>query len=153
MKVVLLQDIPKVGKKYEVKEVADGFGRNVLLKSGKVKLATAQTLKEVEVIKKNKVASQMQSAREFENLIKILKDSVIQVKAKASKEGALFAGVHKLEICQAFKKQIGLELEEESIVLDKPIKKTGDFSIKITNGEPGARHLEADLKIAILPLE
>jgi large subunit ribosomal protein L9 len=151
MKVVLLQDIPKVGKKYEVKDVADGFGRNVLLKSGKVKLATPQTLNEIELIKKNQVAFQMKSAEEFQRLVQILKESKVTLKARASKEGALFASIHKKEICEAVKKQLGLSVEEEMMVLDKPIKHTGDFSLKITNGEPGARHLEANLNLIILP--
>lgn len=150
MKVVLLKDVPKVGKKHQVLEVADGFARNVLLKQGKAVMATAEALKKVESIEKQKVASDLHNARVFEALAKDLSQVVVLIKAKANSEGQLFAGLKTKDIAEALKNQTGILVAESALELPKPIKIKGDYTLKLTNGQGGVGRLETELKISVI---
>ena len=98
MKIILLKDVPKVGKKHETKEVPDGYGRNFLLKRGLAEIATASAIKRVEEIKKTAaVEKKIQEDLLMKNL-EDLNDITITLKEKANEEGHLFAGIHKEEI-------------------------------------------------------
>lgn len=152
MKIVLLQDVPKVGKKYEVKEVADGFARNVLLKQNKAVIATPEALKKVEALQKEKAASDLHNIRVFQELAESLKQVVLVIQAKVGKEGHLFAGLHSKDVAEYLVKQTGIKVDPKFILLDKPLKTVGETTVKITNGESGTRHLEASLNISITPL-
>lgn len=149
MKVVLLKDIPKVGKKHQVLEVADGFARNVLLKQGQAMMATVEALKKVESIEKQKVASDLHNARAFEALAKDLSQVVVLIKAKTNSEGHLFAGLKTKDIVEALKHQTGIVVSENALELPKPIKTKGDYTLKLTNGQGGLGRLETDLKILV----
>lgn len=136
MKIILLRDVPKVGKKYETKEVPDGYGRNFLLKRGLAEIATTSAIKRVEEIKKN---VEVEKKIQEDLLIKNMEDIngiTITLKEKANEEGHLFAGIHKDEIISEIKKETRLDITPGYIELDKPIKKTGEFEIVISvNGK------------------
>ncbi len=136
MKIILLKDVPKVGKKYETKEVPDGYGRNFLLKRGLAEVATAGAIKRVEEIKKTAaVEKKIQEDLLMKNL-EDLNGITITLKEKANEEGHLFAGIHKEEIISEIKKETRLDIIPEYIDLDKPIKKIGEFDIGISvNGK------------------
>lgn len=136
MKVILLRDVPKVGKKYETKVVPDGYGRNFLLKRGLAEVATAGTIKRVEEIKKTAaVEKKIQEDLLMKNL-EDLNGITITLKENATEEGHLFAGIHKEEILSEIKKETRLDMIPEYIDLDKPIKRTGEFDIGVSvNGK------------------
>lgn len=136
MKVILLRDVPKVGKKHETKEVPDGYGRNFLLKRGLAEVATASAIKRVEEIKKTAaVEKKIQEDLLMKNL-EDLNGITITLKEKANEEGHLFAGIHKEEIISEIKKETRLDMIPEYIDLDKPIKKIGEFDIGVSvNGK------------------
>ena len=136
MKVILLQDVAKVGKKFDVKEISDGFALNFLIPQKKAKPATANAIKELESAKKkNDEIEQIKEAGLIES-IKALKDDTITVYAKISEEGSLFAKIGKKEIINSIKDQKALEIEEDNIVLEKPIKEGGEHTIEIkANGD------------------
>jgi len=71
MKVILLQDVPKVGKKYEIKNVKDGFARNFLLLKNLAKIAEAGTLKEIEAAKQKEAR---EKERRTESLVATMSD-------------------------------------------------------------------------------
>jgi large subunit ribosomal protein L9 len=131
MKVIFLKDVPRVGKRYEVKNVNDGYALNFLLPHKMVELATPKALKELETKKREIVVErQVQEDLLLRNLEE-LKGKTITITSKANEKGSLFSAIHKKEILEAMLKQHKATLSEESIILDKPIKETGEFDIPV----------------------
>lgn len=132
MKVIFLKDVPRIGRKGDTKEVNDGYATNFLLPRKLAEIATPKALKELEV-KNNqiKVERAVQDELLTKNLEEI-KEKVVTLEAKAGEKGSLFSSIHKKDIAEAMFKQHHITLDEEFIVLDKPIKTTGEFEIKLS---------------------
>lgn len=131
MKVILLQDVPKVGKKFEVKNVSDGYGVNFLLPKRLAQLATNQGIKELAVLKEKYEVEQQKRLETSKELIQQLNNETIKIEAKTSSEGKLFAGLGKQEIAEIIKDKIGLEINPDILQLEKPLKTIGEHKIKI----------------------
>ncbi|MFA5841567.1 MAG: 50S ribosomal protein L9 [Candidatus Paceibacterota bacterium] len=131
MKVIFLKDVPRVGKKYEVKNVADGFVKNMLLPKGLVELATEKAMSRVELLKKaNEAEKQVRENLIMKNVGE-LGGVVITLKEKTNEKGHLFAGIHNAELVKALKEQTRIDIEPEFIILEKPIRETGEFTIPV----------------------
>lgn len=131
MKVILLRDVAKLGRRYEVKNVADGFGRNFIIARGLGMVATAENLQKLETVKHQQEAEAKVREALLRKSLGDLKDVTIKLAVKTSPEGHLFAGIHQTEIAAALKKQKHLDLEPELIQLDKPIKQVGEYDIAV----------------------
>ena len=131
MKIIFLNDVPRVGKKYDIKEVNDGYAMNFLLPRKLAVTATPKAVAELEMRKKEiAIEREVQESLLLKNL-EAIKDKIITIKAKADEKGHLFAQVHKKEIIEAMKEQNRADIGEEFIVLEKPIKQIGEFEIQI----------------------
>src|SRR3990167_10297667 len=131
MRVIFLQDVPRVGKRYDIKEVNDGYAMNFLLPRKLAEVATPKTIAELEKRKKNiEIEREVQEDLLMKNLEEI-KGKVLNIKAKTDEKGHLFSGIHKKEIVEEMKKQNHADIAEEFIVLEKPIKEVGEFEIPI----------------------
>ncbi len=131
MKVILTKDVPKVGKRHDIKEVNDGYAANFLLPRQLAIPATAQAISDLEKRKKEIVVErEIQEELLMKNLEEI-KGKVITIKGKANEKGNLFSAIHKKEIVDAMKLEHRAEINEEFIVLEKPIKEIGEFEIPI----------------------
>ena len=131
MKVIFLHDVPRVGKKYEVKEVPGGYAMNFLIPRKLAEPATPKALAMLE-IRKNEilVVKEVQNELLMKNLEEI-KGKVVHITAKADDKGHLFSGIHTKEIVTAMKKEHRADITSEFIVLEKPIKEVGEFEIQI----------------------
>lgn len=138
MKVILLKDVKKVGKKYEVKDVADGFAVNMLIPNGSAIIASAGNLKNLEAKKQADMAHNAKNIEEIERVLNEIKGSGITITEKANEKGHLFAGVHKEKIAEEVKKQKGVEIKAEAILLSKPLKEFGEHKIAVRVGEKEA---------------
>ncbi len=131
MKVILNEDIKSIGKKGEIIEVADGYGRNFLLKKKKAILATEGGIKEVKAIKEKineKKAAELQEAKD---LAAILDGQEIVFHEKVGTEGRLFGAVTNKEICEQVNKQFNLNLDKKKFDLKDTIKHLGIENCKI----------------------
>ena len=135
MKIILLQDVAKVGRKNEIKELNDGFARNFLLGQGRAILATPGNLAKVEELKKFKNQQQERTVSSAQQLIETLNDQALEIKTKASDEGHLFSSFHKKDLIDEIKKQFGLDLAEKLIDLPKPLKQLGEHKIALQLGD------------------
>jgi len=135
MKIILLQDVAKVGRKHEVKDVNDGFARNFLLGQGRALPATPANLAKIEQITKTKIEQNTRTANSVQQLYEILKDNPLVIKVKANEVGHLFASLHEKEIEAEIKKQFGLDVPLNLIKLDQPIKQTGESKIALKLGD------------------
>ncbi len=131
MKVIFLQDVARVGKRHDIKEVNDGYAMNFLLPRKLAELATPKAVVELEKRKKNiQIEREVQEDLLMKNLEEI-KGKTITIKAKADEKGHLFSKIHTKEIVEEMKKQNHADISEEFIVLEKPIKEVGEFEIPI----------------------
>lgn len=131
MKVIFLKDVPRVGKKHDIKEINNGYAMNFLLPKKLAEIATPRNISELERRKKEIVIErEIQEELLFKNLEEI-KNKIITIKGKANEKGSLFSAIHKKEIIEKMKKENNIEISDECIILEKPIKKTGEFEIPI----------------------
>ena len=135
MKIILLKDVPKVGRKYEMKDISDGYALNLLIPKGLAIAATKDAIKRVDLEKsRDEGEKRVHQELLLKNLAE-LAGVTISMTEKANEKGHLFAGVHKLEIIPAIQKQTRLQIDAEHIVLDKPIKEIGMHEIQVRVGE------------------
>ena len=131
MKVVLLQDVKKIGKKGDVIEVSDGYGRNVLIRKGlgvegtKANLNTAAQRQESKVFK-DKVA-----ADEADIMAAQLKKVKVVIKVQCGEDGKIFGSVTGKDISEALEKQYKFKLEKKNIRLKSPIKTLGEYDVEV----------------------
>lgn len=131
MKVLLLKDIPKIGKKGDVKEVNQGHAMNFLLPR---KLAKAVNDSQVSQLKVQKEKQKEEELLQKDIAIKSvasLKGKTIVLKERSNDKGHLFSQIHKDEIQKAINNQLGVSVSLESILLDHPIKEIGESNIKL----------------------
>ncbi len=144
MKVILLKDVKGQGKKNDVIEVSDGYGRNFLIKNG---LATIATSTQVNNINISKAAEEKRNAAEKAEAIKLAKEletKTVVVEIKTGETGKLFGALNTQAIADALKKQ-GVDIDKKKIVLSDPIKSVGEYTITV---KPYAE-VSAKLKVIV----
>ena len=144
MKVILLQDVPKLGKKFEVKEVADGHAQNRLIPEGLVKPATKEALEWVEMQKELAGKVEEESLQKSQEMASQLDDREVQLLMKVGDEGQLFEGVTSQKIAERLK-EMGYDVKKSQIKLEEPLKELGEFPVKL-----GFEHnLEAEIRVIV----
>jgi len=135
MKVVLLVDVKKMGKKYDVIDVSSGHATNFLIPQKKAVQATGGKIKWAEEQKKNTVTEREIQANLLEKNVEDIKSAVVKMSGKVNEKGHLFAGIHKEELLKELTAQTGLSLDPDFIVLEKPVKEIGEFDIVVKSGK------------------
>jgi len=131
MKVILLRDVSKVGKKYDVRDVADGYARNFLLARGFAKLATAGAIAEIEKMQKGTEGRKEIQIALLEKALGDLEGRSISISKPANEKGHLFSHIHPQEIVEVLKEKTGISLPEDAIILKEPVKTLGAHTIEI----------------------
>ena len=138
MKVILLNDVKKLGRKYEVKEVASGYASNFLFPNKLATLASDAKQKELEVLTKRAEEERKIQEELLAKNLDSLKGAKATIVAKANDKGHLFQGLHNDEIVEALARDAHVTLESGMINLKEPIKATGEFDIPVTVGKESA---------------
>lgn len=131
MKVIFLKDVPRVGKRNEVKVVNDGYASNFLLPNKLAIVATDQAIKNLELKQKAIVVEREIEENLLIRNLKELEGKVIHLKGKANDKGHLFSSFHKKEIIEALKNEHHIDIKEDLIILDKPLKELGEVKVPI----------------------
>ncbi len=143
MKIVLLKDVPNLGKMGDIKEVKDGYGRNFLVRNGLAKLLTPQLEKQAVIMKEG----QEKIAGELKQKSLALKENIEKLKllfkTKIGKTGKIFGSITPIKIITELK-QKGINIEKSQI-LTEPIKIMGEHKIKIKLPQ----NIEAVLNVTI----
>ena len=129
MKVVLRADVDNVGKKGDIVDVADGFGRNYLVPRGFAIKATAGVEDQAKSMRRSRDLKDATDRGAAEEIAKTLVPAVITISAKAGPEGKLFGSVSAAELVDAVKAQTGVELDRRALSLDEHIKTTGTHTV------------------------
>ena len=134
MKVIFTVDVKGQGKKGEMKDVSDGYGRNYLLPRKLAVEATTDNMNALRLKEKAKAAAiAAEKAKALENA-KQLESIVVKVAARAGSAGKLFGAVTSQEISDALREQYGIEIEKQKIIQSEPIKSYGSYEVKCKFG-------------------
>ena len=127
MKVIFLQDVKGKGKKGDVKNVADGYAQNFLIKNGLAKEATNASLSTLAGQKKAEEkhnAELLSKAKELKEFLE-KEETVVTIKAKAGEDGRLFGAIPAKQIAEEFNKTFDLSLDRRKFELAAPIRALG----------------------------
>ena len=145
MKVILLEDVQTLGKKYEVREVKNGYARNFLISRGLAKTATRQALKWLEN-KKEAIEKEIEEDLKKEQAVASTLDGLeLNIPVKVGKEGQLFESISSQKIADKLK-EMGYDVKKSKIILEEPIKTLGEFPIKISL----EHNLEVEVRIIVV---
>ena len=141
MKVILSNDVDKLGNKGDVVSVADGYARNYLIPKGFAILASKGALKQAEVMQRARAERAEKEKGEAAARVATLGASPVYISARAGEEGRLFGSVTKADIARAIQDQLEEDIDRHLIRLDDPIRSLGTHQVEI--------HLHEDVNALI----
>ena len=128
MEIILLEDIDKVGDKYDIVKVKDGYGRNFLIPQKMAIIANAANRKRLDDIKSQEVATLAEKLSVFQEIAQQLKGKVLRIGAKSGTSGKIFGSVTNIQIAAALKEQLGIEVERKKVVVPEEAKELGSYT-------------------------
>lgn len=149
MKVILLEDVRKQGKKGDVIEVSPGYGRNYLIKNGLAVLADGKAMGQLKAKRKAEAkleAEELAEAKELKELIE-KEETVVEVKARSGEDGRLFGTVTSKQIADELKKQYDIKVDRRKIQLENNLSALGFYNVLIK------LHPEVDANIRVQVVE
>lgn len=144
MKVILLQDVDKVGKKYEVKRVASGYARNFLIPKGLAKLATEKSLEWLETQKEILKKKAEEELKTVQGRASGLDGLEVIIPVKIGEEEQLYESISAQKISDKLK-EAGFNIKKSQIALKEPIKELGEHPVKVHF----EHNLETEIKVIV----
>lgn len=131
MKVVFLEDVPNIAKAGDVKEVADGYGRNFLIPKKLAALVRPETTSRLEAQRREQTKKQEKMEAELARMADQLEGKEITLKAKAGAKERLYGRVTSADIAAALERTTGITVDKRKIELAEPIRELGSFDVAI----------------------
>ena len=144
MQVILIKDVEKLGKRYEIKEVSSGYARNYLIPKGLAIQASEKLLKWAEAQREKEEKKANEKLKKVSELVSAIDGLEIEIKVKVGKEDQLFEKINQQKISEGLK-ELGFEIKKSQIELEKPLEELGEFPVKIKFED----NLEAEVKVII----
>ncbi|MEK7519571.1 MAG: 50S ribosomal protein L9 [Patescibacteria group bacterium] len=145
MKVIFLQDVEKIGKKYEIKEVKTGFARNLLIPKGLAKPVTKEILAWVEKQKEVEEKKAEEGLKNFQVLASSLDGLEVMIQVKIGDKEQLFESINPQKISEKLK-EMGFNIKKNQIELTQPIEGVGEYPLKIKLDH----NLEVEIKVIVI---
>jgi len=145
MRVILLQDIDKLGKKYDIKEVADGYARNFLIPQGLAKPATEEALIWLETQKEIEAKKAEEDLKKIQELATAIDGQEIIIPLKVGEKEQLFETVTSQKISEKLK-ELGFDIKKSQIDLAQAIQELGEYPVKIKF----EHNLEAEIRVIVV---
>lgn len=144
MRVILLNDVENLGKKFEIKNVADGYAKNFLLPKGLAKMATKNAVLWAETQRDIAANASEQDLKRIQQLASSIDGQEIIIAVKTGEKNQLFESVNSQKIAEKLK-EAGFEIDKKQIDIAEPIKELGEFPVKIKF----SHNLEADIEVIV----
>ena len=148
MKVILLQDVDKLGKKHEVKNVKAGYARNFLFPKNLAKPATKEALQWLEAQREVAEKQAEEALKSAQETASALDGQEITIPVKIGDEGQLFESINVQKVSEKIK-EAGFDIKKNQIILEEPIKELGEFPLKIKF----AHNLEVEIMVIVVKEE
>ena len=149
MKVILTQDVPNLGLRGEIKDVANGYGRNFLMPQNLATLATPTMIKSTETQRNEATQRRKRAEEEMVTLAERLDGTSIELKVKAGIEKRLYGSITRSDIARAINANTGTEIDKRKVILAKPIRLLGTYDVVIRL----AQNATFRVKVTIQPEE
>lgn len=133
MKVILLKDVKGVGRKFEEKNVADGYAANFLLPRKLAVPMSGQSAAQVAELKRQAETHKSEDAKSLKESLAKLSGTTITLKMNANEQGHLFQSIHAEKLAKTLAEQ-GIKIGSEAIGLEHPIKEIGTFLVPVSIG-------------------
>jgi len=130
MKVILLENVDRLGKMGDVVAVKEGYARNYLIPKNKAKEASSGNLKTLEMLKKKQAQDETKRIGEAKAIADKISNLSLTIDAQAGEDEKLFGSVSNEMISDALKEE-GINIDKRDIVLDEPIKKLGVYQVVV----------------------
>lgn len=143
MKLILTKDVPELGHKGDVVEVADGYGRNYLVPKAYAVKATRGALRQAEAMRLAREEAERKALEDAQQLAQALSGSRIVVAARAGDEGKLFGSINANDVAEAIAKFTGVEVDRSIVVVAQPVKEIGLHEVTL---QP---HPEVDFNVTL----
>ena len=146
MKVILLKDIKRTGKKGDIKEVSDGYARNFLFPK---KLAVAANNTAVKELNEKNKSQEIKAQKEYEAAVELgkkMEEMNVVIYSKAGDGGRLFGSITSKDIAEQLKKQHSIEVDKRKISLDEPIRVLGSRIVEIKIHQKVTTKVRVDVK-------
>ena len=130
MKVILLQDVKKMGKKGDVIEASDGYARNYLIPRKLAEEATANALHVVNAKKENERKKKLAELEAAQKLAAELKGKEVTINAKAGDNGRLFGAITNKDVAEAINSEFNLSIDKKKVVVNT-IKVAGTYEVEV----------------------
>jgi len=137
MKVILLQDVANVGRRFAVVDVPNGHALNKLIPNKQAEPATTENLKRVEARKARAEAEQIAQSESFADVVSRISDTTQVITVEANDQGHLFKGL-KAEAIAAGLTELGFAVNANQVVIEAPIKSVGEHTVELSDGEKKA---------------
>lgn len=134
MKVILLRDVARIGRKFEVKDVPDGHAQNYLFPRKLAQPATRQNLDQLAARALHQAADAEATEQRFESLTASVAKAPVVMTAGANAKGHLFKGVHAADIAAALSSATGIPVASEAVMLERPLKEVGEHTVTLSTG-------------------
>ena len=131
MKVILLADVKGQGKKNDVIEVSDGYGKNFLIPRKLAKPADAQSLNDVKVKEAARVYRIETEKKEARALAEKLKSLQVKIPASSGADGRLYGSITSKDIVEKLKADTGIDIDKRKVVMGDPIKAYGKYEVEV----------------------
>lgn len=131
MKVVLLEDVLKVGKAGDIVEVKDGYGRNFLIKTGKGVPGTKENIAKAKAAQAEKLRQQEEDRQAAIALAKDIDNMTITIKERAGEDGKLFGSVTSKDIAEALEAQKQIKIDKRKVMLAEPVRSVGRIEVRV----------------------
>ena len=131
MKVILKQDVNKIGKKGDLLEVADGYGRNFLISRGLAEEATDSRVKELHQMQRIQKVKDDKKLKIAEETKKKLGGKVVRIKVNTGEGGKLFGSVTTAQIAEAIGAQFVVPVDKKDLKMEETVKQTGEYQFKV----------------------
>jgi large subunit ribosomal protein L9 len=130
-KVVLRSDVPNLGKRGDIRDVADGYARNFLFPKGHAIPANSGIHQQAETMRRARETKDAHDRQAAETIARSLVAHVIRLPMRAGPEGRLFGSVTTANIADAIAEQAGVEIDRHRLQLDEPIKALGTHEVPV----------------------
>ncbi|MBK8702084.1 MAG: 50S ribosomal protein L9 [Saprospiraceae bacterium] len=145
MDIILLKDIDKLGDKHSIVSVKPGFGRNYLIPQGVGVVANAANRKKLETLIADEEAKEASRLEDYLALAAQLEGQTLKIGVKAGTTGKIFGSVTSVQLAQALKEQLGVDIERKKIVLPEEVKELGIYQATINLHKEVVRKIAFEL--------
>lgn len=131
MDIILLQDVDKVGDKHQVVTVKNGYGRNYLIPKGLALVANQTNRRRLADMMRQDASRESKKLDIYKAIADKVNGATLTIGAKAGTSGKIFGSVTNVQIANALKEQLGVEIERKKIIMGEDVKEIGSYSAEL----------------------